>query len=107
MYQSTVFKPLNMTPSRTEYELHHASECQTLRETKSQAKWAFGKEILRRNNYMKIDTIGSRKHAYLDTSRQRFLEGVEWITYGSFLLVHIKMEMSGLGKLLASPTCKP
>ena len=67
-YQSTIFKPRNATPLRTKYELNHASECQTLSGTKSQANEAFGKEILRRNSYMKIDTIGSQKHAYRDTS---------------------------------------
>ena len=40
-YQSTVFKPRNLTPPRTKCELSHASECQTLSATKSEAKKAF------------------------------------------------------------------
>ena len=38
---------------RTESELNHVSECQTLSMIKSQAKGAFWKEILKRSNYTK------------------------------------------------------
>ena len=67
-YQSTVFKSRNVTPPRTEYELNHASECQTLSVIKSQTKRAFWKEILRRSNYTKVDTIESCKHTSQDAS---------------------------------------
>ena len=40
-YQSTVFKPRNATPPRTKCELNHASKCQALSTTKSEAKRAF------------------------------------------------------------------
>ena len=54
-------KPQNTTPPMTEYELNHASKCQTLSVIKSQAKRTFWKEILRRSNYTKIDIIESRQ----------------------------------------------
>ena len=68
-YQSMVFKPQNTTPSRTKHELNHALECQTLIVIKSQVKRAFWKEILRRNNNTKVDTIESRRHASRDALR--------------------------------------
>ena len=40
-YQSTIFKPRNATPPRTECELNHVSKCQALSTTKSKAKRAF------------------------------------------------------------------
>ena len=40
-YQSTVFKPRNVTPPRTKCELNYALECQTLSVIKSKVKMAF------------------------------------------------------------------
>ena len=95
-YQSTVFKPQNTTPSKTEYELNHASKWKTLDMIKSKANKAFLKEILRRSNNTKVNMIESRKHASRDSSHLKFLKGAEWITNRSFWLVHKNMEISRL-----------
>ena len=73
--QSTIFKSQNATPTRTECESNHTSKCQTLSATKSKAKRAFWKEILRKSNYTKIDAVGS-EHAFQGISHWKFPRSV-------------------------------
>ena len=58
------FQTLKYDTPRIEYELNHASKCQTLSMTKSKAKKAFWKKILRKSNYMTIEIVGYSKHAF-------------------------------------------
>ena len=57
------FQTSEYNTPKTEYELNHALECQTLSMIKSHVKRDFWKKIMRKSNYMKVYTIESRKHA--------------------------------------------